>query len=143
MDTRLAEILAEHGERLLHPPSIGDPLDALERLADELWAFKQILTEKIATLRIEDWRYRHDRVGEQIRTELYLYERALDRVAKHLVNIAKLHIREHKARVENDIITKIDRALTMALQASGLDLAGQGSAHTVLIRELQEADGRP
>jgi hypothetical protein len=137
MGEQLAAILAEHGEYLLHPPAIGDPLEALMTLADQIMAFCEILRQRVARLEMSQWRYAHDRAGEQVRTELYLYERALDRAGKHLTNIAKLRIREHKLELEREVITVIQRALGMALEASGLDLVGQQKAREVLARELE------
>jgi hypothetical protein len=142
MAGQLAEILAEHGDHLLNPPPIGNPLDALEALAAEIVAFKQILAAKVATLSMDDWRYRHDRAGEQIRTELFLYERALDRCAKVLTNIAKLHIHEHRLELEREVAAMIERAFGLALEDSGADLIGQQRARDRLSQELATMSAR-
>jgi len=136
METDLAAIMTEHGEALLHPPRIGDPLEALLLVADQMMALCDILRNKVATLAMSEWRYSHLRVGEQIRTEVYLYERALDRIGKHLVNIAKLRIAEHKLELDQELAGVVERALGIALEASGADLVGQDKARSVLAREL-------
>lgn len=136
MAEQMGEIMTEHGERLLHPPAVGDPLDELIRLVEEFKEFKQILRERLARLNMDEWRYAHNRVGEQIRTEVFLYERALERLARLLIGIAKLKIKEHQAAIETEMVGKIERALLIALAASDATPMGQQRARDVLVREL-------
>jgi hypothetical protein len=132
----VGRIMTEHGDKLINPVPLGDPLDELLALAAEISAFRKILRDRIAQLEMHEWRYAHHRAGEQIRTEIVLYERALDRDAKILVSIAKLRIREHKLELDRELVAVIQRALGMALEASGLDLVGQQKAREILGREL-------
>lgn len=137
MADRMTQILAEHGDHLLNPPSIGSPLDALMQIADEMGALRDILRAKIATMPMDQWRYRSDRVGEQMRTELYLYERAIERLAKLLVSVAKLHIAEHRLELEKETVELLLTKLALALEDSGADLVGQQRAKDRLSRELE------
>ena len=134
---QLAQIMTEHGHRLINPPPIGDPLEALLRLADQVVELCAVMRDKAAELEMNKWRYAHDRAGEQIRTEIFLYERALDRAAKILINIAKLRIAEHKLELEREMATVIQRAFGLALEDSGADLVGQEKARQRLARELE------
>lgn len=134
---RLVIILAEHGEKFLHPDPIGNPLAELLELAAEIKAFKEVMRQVTAYLvSRERIRSAHDKVGEQLRAEVMLYERAMERLAKILIDISKLGIEARLAGVEDDQVELIDRALTAALTAAGLDLVAQQEAKVVLRREL-------
>jgi hypothetical protein len=133
---RMEEILSQDGERLLNPPRLEDPLAELLLLAAEVKAFKEIMRVVVSAMTLTSYRYSGTRTGEQIRAELLLYERGLERLATLLVQISKLKIDERMAQIEERQMAAIERALGMALQASGADLAGQARARTVLIREL-------
>jgi hypothetical protein len=137
MADRMAQILSEHGDYLMNPPPGGNPLDGLLDLRDEVTAFKEILRIKVSTMPMDVWRYANDRVGEQIRTELYLYERAIDRLAKLLINIAKLHIAEHRLELERETLELLLTKLALALEDSGADLVGQARAKERLAAELE------
>ena len=134
---RLVIILAEHGEKFLDPDPIGNPLTELLELAAEMKAFKEVLRQ-VASYLFSQERIRsaHDKVGEQLRAEIMLYERAQERLAKILIDISKLGIEAKLAGLEDTQIDMIDRALTAALTAAGLDLVAQQDAKVVLRREL-------
>jgi hypothetical protein len=137
---RLTEIMAEHGDRLISPPPIGDPLSELLDLAAEIRAWKEIMREVTAyLLKRQQMRYSHKSYGEQIRAEVLLYERGLDRLGTILIQIGKLGIERRLAQIQEQQVARVDRALTAALTASGLDLVAQQEARTVLARELLRA----
>jgi hypothetical protein len=140
MADRLVLILAEHGEAFLHPDPIGNPLEELLDLAAEVKAFKEALRHVAAYLFSKDrMRSAHDKVGEQLRAEIILYERAQERLGHLLVQIAKLGIEAKLASIEIRQRETIERALTIAIQRAGGDLAMQDQARTELIRELAKA----
>jgi hypothetical protein len=135
---RLEELLKTGGDRLMNPRSLEDPLAELLMLAAEMKALKDMCREVVAAMRIGQWRYA-GKTGEQARAELLLYERSLERLATILINIAKLKIEDKLAAIEERQQQTIERALELALQASGADLAGQQKARLVLVRELEAA----
>lgn len=137
MDNRLAAILAEHGERLLDSEPLSNPLEDMLELGGELKAFKNILRQYVAVMDMRTWRYASSRAGEQIRAELLLYERALDRLARHLYNISKLNIRAWLAQIEQDKVNALVRALDAALQEAGIPLDKQAAARKTLERHLR------
>jgi hypothetical protein len=142
---RLVVILADHGEKLMAPDPIGNPLAELLELAAEIKAFKEIMRVITAYLvQRQEMRHGH-RVGEQLRAEVLLYERAQERLAKILVDISKLGIEARLAQIEENQAAMIERALNAALTASGLGLIEQQEARQVLHRETdpggQLADG--
>lgn len=73
---------------------VANPLEALANLAGEIVATKDIFRERVAQLREEAWRYSDAKGGEQLRAEIAMYERALDRSARVLADIARLKIDE-------------------------------------------------
>ena len=137
---RMAEIMAENGDRLLNPRRLGNPLVELLQVAAEMAEWKDILREIVAYLfSRERIRSSHSKVGEQLRAEVLLYERALERLAAALERITKLGIEARLAAIEERQAELVERALTASLTASGLDLVGQEKARAVLRRELMKS----
>lgn len=133
---RVQQVLAEHGEELLNAPPVENPLEYLQALAGEIWAWKEICRRVCARLETSNWRYEGARFGEQVRAELLMYGQAIDRAERILVNITKLNIEAVLARIDAARIEQMERALRLALEASGADLDGQDKARQVLLREL-------
>jgi len=134
---RLEDIMAEHGERLINPPAVGNPLAELLDLAAEMAAWKNILRDiTIYLMHRGQHPQFNGQVGEQLRAEVLLFERAQERFAKILLDIAKLGIEARLAQIEAAQVDMVDRALTAALQASGLGLVDQDRARQVRRREL-------
>lgn len=137
---RMEAIMAEHGERLLDPPAIGNPLAELLDLAAEIAAWKNIMRDiTIYLVQRGTARTFNGKVGEQMRAEVLLFERAQERFAKILIDITKLGIEARLAQIETQQVDTVDRALTAALAASGLGLVEQDKARQVLRRELVKA----
>jgi hypothetical protein len=134
---RMVEILSENGERLLNPRQLGNPLVELLQLAAEMAEWKDIMRTIVVYL-VDRQRIRsaHSKVGEQLRAEVLLYERALERLAKILQDIARLGIEAKLAAIEDRQVLVIETALAAALNASGLDIVDQQRARVVLRREL-------
>lgn len=137
---RLAEIMADHGEKLLNPEPIGNSLQAHLDLAAEAWALKEILRNVIAYLFSQDRiRYAHQKVGEQLRAELLLYERAVERLDRILTNINRAKIEARLAAISEARLQHEERAFATALQAANIPVERQEAARAVLRRELMKA----
>ena len=77
---------------------VDDPLDALSRLASEALAMKEQLAARVNTLK--SIRYAASGSGtEQLRAEVALYERAMDRAARFLDLLAKSGWEERRVRL--------------------------------------------
>lgn len=102
---RAAERVAEERARELMDKytaaagPVQDPVTELLKVAGEIAAFKDFLGARVAELRAEEWRFTDAKGGEQLRAELALYERALDRTARVLVDINRLGLEERQARL--------------------------------------------
>lgn len=140
---RLQAILADHGERLMSPSPIGDPLTELLHLAAEMGEFRQIMREQVADLiRQNRLGYSNAKVGEQLRYQGVLYERALERFAKVLIDVSKLKIDERLAGVQQQTADMLERALDAALEESGVGLDGIGPARKAFRRHLKVVQGQ-
>ncbi len=137
---RLVVILADHGEKLMAPDPIGNPFTELMELAAEIKAFKEAMRHVAAYLYSrERMRSAHDKVGEQLRAEIILYERAQERLARILIDITKLGIEAKLAAIEEAQMRTIEQAMTIAIQRAGGDLPMQDKIRTELVRELAKA----
>lgn len=76
---------------------VENPLLELKLLAGRVLAWERVFDEKRQQL--EEWRYTHGS-GEQLRSEVAVVERAMDRAANVLMMIAKLNLDERLVRLE-------------------------------------------
>jgi hypothetical protein len=135
---RLAEIMEANGARLLDPRMIGNPLDELMMLASEIGEGKEILRHMVSTMYKEGKiRYIHGQAGEQIRVELLLYERALERFATILINISKLKIDERLAGIRKQTADMLERAIEAAFEESGVPLDNKQAVREAFRRQLR------
>jgi hypothetical protein len=118
--------------------AVQNPLQALLELTAEAHAYKEELRRRVVALNENEWRYENI-AGEQIRGDIILYERALDRTARMLLMIAKLGIEERLARVSERQATLIEQVIIQALDESGADIAAQDRARALIARKLRSA----
>ncbi|CAN5388450.1 hypothetical protein BH10ACT8_BH10ACT8_11270 [soil metagenome] len=102
------------------PVPIGDPLQELLDLAAEARSFKQALAELVGDL--TTMRYSTIGGGEQLRSEVAVYERAMDRVGRLLVDIARLDIDSRVVGIQEAQALRMRRVLLLASQTIGLDV---------------------
>jgi hypothetical protein len=138
---RTAEIVSEKIGDLMSPPPIGNPLSELLELAAEAKVWKNTMLPIVAYLTdSQRLRSAHSKVGEQLRAEIVIYERAIDRLAHILIQIAKLGIERRLAQVEHEqaqlIQRGLDAAITRATKGLPDALERQEAARQVLHREL-------
>ena len=78
---------------------IEDVYAALEENAAEAQMFKEIVWQRLSDITGEEgWRYKST-AGEQLRAEVALYERAMERANKFLVDYVKLGIADRRVKV--------------------------------------------
>jgi hypothetical protein len=133
----LAEVMKREGEKWLKAPPVTNPLLELQSLAGRMLAMEQHLAKRVGRLKEDEWRWSGSRTGEQVRAEIILLERSQERLHRILVDMTRLGIEDRLARVDEIWVTTIERALVAALEASGLDLAGQHKARQVLRVQLE------
>jgi hypothetical protein len=116
----------------------GDPMAALEHTV----AYSHHLAIRLAAIveRIPDDQLAYrGRLGEQLRGEVTAAQRAWADLRQAAADSIKLGLAERRARIEDDQVALVTRALDAALQATGLGLEGQERARAALRRTLKAA----
>jgi hypothetical protein len=83
----------------LNVTPIENPLEELRRLAGQVTAWKDQAAKMVNNLQGE-MRYKDEKGAEQLRSEIVIWERALDRCVTTLAVMSKLDIDERLARIE-------------------------------------------
>lgn len=116
-----------------------NPLEALLELANEQVAWKNLCLAKLAKLQEDEWRWDGDRAGEQIRSEILVYERAIDRATNTLIKISRLGIEAKLAQIAEKQVSIVETAIVRTLQDLNLDIDTQAKARTRIIKHLKSA----
>jgi len=114
---------------------ISNPLEELAYLVSEVLTYKDYCAMQVGKLR-GDERY-EGRGGEQLRAEVALYERSLDRAGKLLIEWSRLNIDERLARIEEAKATAILEVIRHALLAAELSDDTRKIVEEVAIKELK------
>lgn len=101
---------------------VENPLEELRRLAGEVVAWKDAIREHVQ--RLKDLRYSGES-GEQIRGEIVLFERAMDRAGSVLGLIAKLNIDDRLVAIEEAKAAKIAGVVGAVLASFNLSVEQQ------------------
>lgn len=118
---------------------VADPLTELAKLAGQVIAWRDVLAEQVNQL--TSIRYEAAAGGEQLRSEVALFERAMDRCIMVLGTIGRLKIDERLIRIEQQRVDLVADALHGTLQDIGLDPDMRAQAVTGLVRRLRLATG--
>ncbi len=132
---RIVEDEARGAVHRLGAPAVADPLTALGLLAGEVLAVKDALGERVNAL--TEIRYEDAKGGEQLRSEVVVFERALDRCAQVLGLIARLNIDERLARIEEAKAQAVVDAIAAGLAAAGVTGQAATEARRVVARKLR------
>jgi len=118
--------------------AVADPVQLLRELASEAVALKEFFQSRLEAL--EELRYQAG-AGEQLRAEVALYERALDRAERFAHDLAKLNLGERRVQLDEAKVVLIAAVLQRVLEAPelALDAFQQGRARTLLIEALEDA----
>lgn len=148
---RVAEAEVRRGLARLDVAPVDDPFTELSKLAGQVVAWKDALAGKVNRLTgggcdrcggddVDRIRYEATGAGtEQLRAEVALFERALDRCASVLGLIAKLNIDERMARISERQADAVVRAVDAAIAAAGITGPAAVAARQVAARELRGA----
>lgn len=116
---------------------VDNPLEALAELAGQVVAFKNALADRVNAL--EEIRYESKAGGEQLRAEIALYERALDRCNTVLGTIARLDIDGRLVRIEEEKARILMDAVHAGLASIGVVGEQAEQVKTVMARKLRAA----
>jgi hypothetical protein len=134
----------------LDVPAVEDPFTELGKLAGQVVSWKDALATLVNRL-VEDapceacgaaggrLRYESFATGaEQLRSEVSLFERAMDRCASVLGLMAKLNIDERMARISERQAAAVIRAIDVALATAGITGPDAQDARAAAARELRK-----
>lgn len=134
--TQKAEAEARGVLAQLDVAPVEDPFAALSRLAGQVVAWQEAISRIVNTLG-DRIRYEGAAGAEQLRAEIALYERAMDRTGQILGLIAKLNIEDRMARVTERQADALVSALEAALAAAGVTGAAADDARQAAARHLR------
>ena len=117
---------------------VDNPLVALSQVAGEILAWKDLMATHVAKLN-DKLRYEGE-AAEQIRGEVTLYERAMDRAVQVLAAIGRLKIDERLAAITDAQVRQMGIILEGALSALGLDYEQKRTAFAEMSRLARKAD---
>lgn len=130
---RTLEFLRAEG--LVHP--IDNPLEEIAKVSAEARAFQQFVGERLAELQHSNWRY-DSKAGEQLRSEVTVYERALERVEKFLTTWARLNIDERLAAITERQADALILVIASLLSDLSLSVEQRVRADTLVPMYLRE-----
>jgi hypothetical protein len=130
-DTEARRVLAT-----LDVVPVEDPFAALSRLAGQVLAWQEALSGIVNQLG-DRVRYEGASGSEQLRAEIALYERAMDRTGTILGMIAKLDIEDRMARVTERQADALISALEAGLAAIGVTGTEADDARQAAARHLR------
>jgi hypothetical protein len=117
---------------------VDNPLAVLAQLAGQAIAFKDALAERVN--RLSSIRYQDARGAEQLRSEVALFERALDRCERFVTSMARLKIDDRLARVEEAQVEALLAALDAGLTAVDVDPGRRAEAKAAAARHLRSVE---
>lgn len=135
--TAETEKLVTHWDQIIAAPPVTDAISELRKVAGQIVAWKDFCLQILAGLPADRWRYSAGKAGEQLRAELLLLERALDRAERCLVSLAKLDLDGRAMALDEKIVNLCERALLAGLQASDASVEGRDNALRAMRRELK------
>lgn len=132
VEADLVAVLAHEGLN-----AVDDPFEELGRLASESIAFKDALAARVNALR-EEVRYRADGAGtEQLRAEVALYERAMDRTGRFLDALVRNGFEERRTQLSESQGRVIAGAIQQILVRLVLTAEQQALVPTVVPEVLR------
>lgn len=136
----ISERIEAEAGRLLYKRDAGpvtDPLEALQRLAGRALALEETIGRLVNDLSSIRYESGGESSSEQLRAEVAVLERAMDRCGKLLVDIAKLNIEERMAKVTELQAALAEKALLATLAEMGFTPERQRDAQARLGRHLR------
>lgn len=119
--------------------AVEDPLRALKILAGECLAWKDTCSGFLRELAGVE--HTSETVGSQVRAQVIVWERALDRCEHVLTSLARLKIDERLARIEQDKADMILRAFEAGLRTAQVPAERWPLARRQFAAQLRVIDG--
>jgi hypothetical protein len=120
-------------------PPVDDPLSELARITGQVIGWKDQIAAKVNEL--TSLRYEGEGSGEQLRAEVALWERALDRCERFLTAMARLNIDERLASISEARAEVIISVFAAALERAGVEGDLANAVLTAADEEFARAAG--
>lgn len=133
VESEARAVLAELGV-----PAVGDPLEALLKLAGQVLAWQAATAELVN--RLDGIRYEGANGVEQVHAEVQLYERSMDRAIQVLAAIARLNIDERLVAVTERQADALVGAVNAAMEAAGVSGEQAEQARRAAARHLRSVE---
>jgi hypothetical protein len=114
---------------------VVDPFLELSLLAGQVVEWKNRMAGRVNAL--TDLRYKSAHGLEQLRSELALWERSLDRCLAVLTAMSRLDIEERLTGIRQKTADMLERAFDAALEASGCGLDGKARARETFRQNIR------
>lgn len=134
---RVLEAQVQHAIEGMDVKPVENPLTALSMLAGEIIAWKDLMATHVAALK-DRLRYEGEH-AEQIRGEVLLYERSMDRAVAVLAQIARLKIDERLAAINEAQVKTMSRILEGTLDKLGMSYDQKRQAFAEMSRLSRKA----
>lgn len=138
---QLGDMIEKEGVVIETPrlEDIANPFLMLMEQAQRVMDFQAATKKNLDKLQADEWRYSGERIGEQIRGEVVLYERQLKNATDMLAKIAKLNIEERLARINERQAAIIEMAIVRTLAEMDLPLELQAQARERIVQHMMTA----
>jgi hypothetical protein len=98
-----------------------DVLDELLKTVAMVTSWRDFLSDRLGQLQADAYRYPTSHAGEQLRADVALFERSLDRTSRLLIDCSKLDLAARKQEADERQARNVLAILAIALKTLGLD----------------------
>lgn len=135
---KLAEQQARKSLAEMDVREVVDPIAEFARLTSEVVALKDFFAGHVASLE-DRLRFTDDKGSEQLRAEVALYERALDRAGKLLGEWVRLGMEDRLVRLDEARFALVERGLEAYRRAADIDEDRHAAGIKAMAGELRRA----
>lgn len=131
------------GNMVVPAPQDSHIYDKVEAMVERVLEFEEDARGAYKRLEVEDRRYVDSNGSEQLRSEVAVYERALDRSARVLREVTKLGIESQIVRINQEQMELLKNAVNATLISLGLSRQEMNRARKLIAEKLREYDMDP
>lgn len=140
--TNVAKINEVVEGQLIFP---DNPYDTLNSILITCRHFLEIVENKVNNIEDGEWRYKDKAGAEQLRSEIALYERAMDRTVRAANALAKLNLEERFAKLSEQQAASMMYIVSEVFRRMGLDELQREQARqlvTIVVQEMLTQTGK-
>lgn len=127
-------------EMIVPAPKDTTIAQKVERMVDNVLAFEDDAREAYLKVPEDERRFTDEHGGEQMRSEIAVYERALDRSARVLREVARLGIETQMIRLNREHLDLIRRAIDQTFVSMGMSRKETNNARKILAEQLRQME---